>query len=396
MKSRVLKISCGAHAIHDGFTDLINVLLPLLQTQFALSYAAAGALKALYSAAMAAGQIPSSNLSHRIGAPIVLSCGTALAGLGYIVAGSTGIFAVVALGLLLAGLGASTQHPIASSLVSSAFEGKAVRTALGTYNAAGDLGKVLIPAVFAVLATYYGWQLSLVLTGLIGLVGAIVIRSMLAKVQAQPQEASAKKLPSGKDVPWAFKTLFGIHLLDNTVRTGFQVFLPFLLLKNGATLPQVGLALSLLFAGGAGGKFIFGWVGSKLGVVATVALTAVSTSLLILVITFAPLNVMETFALIPVLGVVLAGTSSVLYGTIPEFVTEARRTHAFAIFYTGGSVAGALSPPALGLIGDGISLPYAFVAMALCALAMAPVTASLRSVLGDNDEAPVAAETGRP
>ena len=40
----------------------------------------------------------------------------------------------------------------------------------------------------------------------------------------------------------------------------------------------------------------------------------------------------------------LNGTSSVLYGTIPEFVSPERRTHAFAIFYTGGSVAGATGP----------------------------------------------------
>jgi len=51
---RTLAVCCGAHALHDGFTDLLNVLYPLLQTQFGLSYAAIGGLKAAYSAAMAA------------------------------------------------------------------------------------------------------------------------------------------------------------------------------------------------------------------------------------------------------------------------------------------------------------------------------------------------------
>jgi len=41
----------GAHALHDGFTDLLNVLYPLLQAQFGLSYAAIGALKTVYSGA---------------------------------------------------------------------------------------------------------------------------------------------------------------------------------------------------------------------------------------------------------------------------------------------------------------------------------------------------------
>ena len=42
---RTLTVCGGAHALHDAFTDLLNVLYPLLQAQFGLSYAAIGALK---------------------------------------------------------------------------------------------------------------------------------------------------------------------------------------------------------------------------------------------------------------------------------------------------------------------------------------------------------------
>ena len=357
MRAKVLKICCGAHAVHDGFTDLINVLLPLLQAHFSLTYAASGALKMLYSAAMAIGQIPSSNLAARIGAPVVLSCGTALAGLGYIIAGLSGLLAVVAFGLVVAGLGASTQHPIASSLVSTAFEGKSARPALGTYNAAGDVGKVLLPALFAIFVTRMQWQTALMITGTVGLAGGVLIYISLSQTQRAASSASKEQIDGHcRDIPWAFRTLFGIHLLDNVVRTGYQVYLPFLLIERDASLPQVGMALSLLFAGGAGGKFIFGWIGARIGVVPAVAITAVCTSTLILLTTLADLALPQLLVLLPLLGVVLAGSSSVLNGTIPEFVPTSRRTRAFAIFYTGGSVAGALSPPALGLIGDHVSL----------------------------------------
>lgn len=36
---RTLIAGCGAHAVHDGLTDVIYVLLPIWQAQFALSYA---------------------------------------------------------------------------------------------------------------------------------------------------------------------------------------------------------------------------------------------------------------------------------------------------------------------------------------------------------------------
>src|SRR5260221_5777104 len=80
---RTLTVCGGAHALHDGFTDLLNALYPLLQAQFGLSYAAIGALKAVYSGAMASGQIPSGLLAKRFRAVGVLGVGTGLIAVGY-------------------------------------------------------------------------------------------------------------------------------------------------------------------------------------------------------------------------------------------------------------------------------------------------------------------------
>src|SRR6185295_16525183 len=95
---RTLVVCGGAHAVHDGFTDLLNVLYPLLQAQFGLSYAAIGALKAVYSGAMASGQIPSGWLAGRLSHVGVLAGGTALVGLGYGIAGLTGSLYGVVIG----------------------------------------------------------------------------------------------------------------------------------------------------------------------------------------------------------------------------------------------------------------------------------------------------------
>src|SRR5580765_3266815 len=127
---RTLTVCGGAHALHDGFTDLLNVLYPLLQAQFGLSYAAIGALKSVYSGAMASGQIPSGWLAGRLGGVHVLAAGTALIAVGYGMAGWSGSLYGVIAGLLLAGLGGSTQSPIGSTLVAGAFHGVRLRTAI--------------------------------------------------------------------------------------------------------------------------------------------------------------------------------------------------------------------------------------------------------------------------
>jgi MFS family permease len=365
----------GAHALHDGFTDLLNVLYPLLQAQFGLSYAAIGALKTVYSGAMASGQIPSGKLAVRFGGVKVLAIGTLLIAVGYGLAGLAGSLYGVVAGLLLAGLGGSTQHPIGSSLVSAAFSGLRSRTALGTYNFTGDVGKVMLPALFAVIAASLGWQQALIVIAALAVLGAGIILGSLKPVPLHDKGDEGKAM-AGQDRPWAYWLLFSIHIADDLVRTGFMIFLPFLLRDKGADLPTIGLGLSLLFAGGAAGKLVMGWIGDRLGVVPSVILTEVATTVLILVLL--PLSLPLALALLPAVGLMLNGTSSVLYGTIPEFVSPERRTHAFAIFYTGGSVAGATGPLLSGFLGDAVGLPIALAAVSCIALTTVPMVWALR------------------
>jgi MFS family permease len=379
---RTLATCCGVHALHDGYTDLLNVLYPLLQAQFGLSYAAVGTLKFLYSGAMASGQIPSAMLAERIGATRVLALGTALAAFGYVVAGLSGALAGIGIGLVLAGLGGSTQHPVSSSLIAAAYDGAGSRTALGTYNFSGDVGKIVLPAAFALLAAALSWREGLIATAILGLFAAFVIPMVLPA--ARPTAVSAAtthEAPSagGVDQPGAFRLLLLIHIADGVTRTGFLLFMPFLLRDKGADLPTIGLALSLLFAGGAFGKLACGWLGARLGVVRTVFLTEFLTAALIAALL--PLSLTPALAALPLVGVALNGTSSVLYGSVPEFVSAPRRVRAFGIFYTGGSIAGAAAPPLFGLLGDIAGLPATMLVIAGVALVTLPLTWALRPAL---------------
>ena len=172
---RTLGVACGAHALHDGYTDLVWVALPIWQAEFGLSYAAVGLLRTVYSGTLASLQIPAAALAERIGAATVLAAGTALAGLCYCLAGISSRFAVLVLALLLGGIGAATQHPIASALVTRTFSGARSLRMFGTYNFAGDVGKVLVPATATSLLLIMPWRPASALLGFAGLAAAVVI-----------------------------------------------------------------------------------------------------------------------------------------------------------------------------------------------------------------------------
>src|ERR1700753_1290460 len=80
---RAIAVAGGAHALHDGYTDLIYIMLPLWQAEFGRDYAARGARRSVLVGAMASLQIPAGFAAERFGAATVLALGTALAGLGY-------------------------------------------------------------------------------------------------------------------------------------------------------------------------------------------------------------------------------------------------------------------------------------------------------------------------
>ena len=82
----------------------------------------------------------------------------------------------------------------------------------------------------------------------------------------------------------------------------------------------------------------------------------------------------------------LNGTSSVLYGTVPELTPPDRTERAFALFYTGTIGSGAIAPVLYGLLGDALGPTMATAATAVTALAICPLALLLASHLAD--EAP--------
>jgi FSR family fosmidomycin resistance protein-like MFS transporter len=371
---RTLWTACAAHALHDGYTDLIYLLLPIWQAEFAIGYGALALLRGLAAASMAGLQVPAGRVAEHIGGRATLSIGTALAAFGYVIAGySTGLVGLC-VALVVIGCGLSTQHPIASAAVSRAYQGDA-RGPLGTYNFSGDIGKAAIPSGASLLLALMSWHHMLWALAVLGVLVAVAVAIFLP-ANLRPITPETRAAHHGSPgARGGFALLLTIGILDSSVRMGFLTFLPFLLKEQGASLSTIGQALALVFIGGAAGKFACGWLGARFGVLGTVLLTEAGTAAAILAILVLPLAPM--LMLLPVLGVLLNGTSSVLYGTVPELAPSGRTEKAFAVFYTGTIGAGAIAPILFGILGDAMGSHVAMMAAAITAAAILPVAIAL-------------------
>jgi predicted MFS family arabinose efflux permease len=385
-KRLAMGVALPVHALHDGYSDLVYVMLPIWQAEFALSYAAVGLLRSTLSGAMAALQIPAGLLAERVGGAGVLAAGTALAGLCFCAIGLSPGYAFLAAALFLAGVGSSTQHPIGSALVARAFAERRSLAAIGTYNFSGDIGKVLFPATATLMMLFLPWRPTIALLGAVGIAAAAAIFVFLPRLStaaaAGPQRSRARVFGNGE--AGGFPLLLLIGMIDNSTRTAFLTFLAFLLREKGAELPTIGSALTLMFVGGAAGKLVCTFIGMRIGVFATVILTEGLTALGIFAML--PLPLAGALPLAPLVGIALSGTSSVLYGSVAHLVAPAARTRAFAVFYTGTIGAGALAPFAYGFVSDALGVSATIAMIAAVALLTLPLAAALRGSLRQASE----------
>jgi MFS family permease len=390
-RARSVLATAGAmHFLHDGFSEILYVLLPVWASEFRLALWQVGFVRTAYTGGMAAFQIPAGLLAERFGERRLLMLGT-LTTAGAFIAVATGASGFVPLLVLLtlAGLGSGVQHPLSSSVVAKAYEDGPRRAALGTYNFAGDIGKVSSAALIGLVAALAGWRVAAGGYGAVGLVVAIALVLALAGLHAgsAPERAAATAARVEAPAGWGirdgrgFQALSAIGMIDNSTRSGLLTFLPFVLLAKGMNVAGVGGALALVFAGGAMGKFVCGVIAERVGIIRTVVLTEAATSVAIIAILASPLPV-AMLLLVP-LGVALNGTSSVLYATVADLVTAERRSRAYGLYYTLSIGASALGPTLYGLVGDVVGAATTLSLIAVVVLTTIPLCLLLRTAVAE-------------
>jgi predicted MFS family arabinose efflux permease len=223
------------------------------------------------------------------------------------------------------------------------------------------------------------WREAVTLLGSIGVIAAVAVFIFMPRLPPVAVKGREAKSARGGLSSYGFPLLLSVGVLDSATRMAFLTFLPFVLTAKGASLQTVGLALTLVFAGGAAGKLVCAFIGARIGAIATVWLTEIVTAAGIVALLPLPLD--YAMIVLPVVGVALNGTSSVLYGSVPDLVEPSRHARAFGIFYTGTIGAGAVSPALYGLLGDAAGVTTTLIVIALAVLLTLPLTLLLRPAL---------------
>jgi len=385
-RRRLTLAACsGVHAVQDGLSAALYVILPTLAEVFGLSYAQVGFIRGVKNTAMALFELPSGMLSERIGERTLLVFGLFCAGCAYLaLALSPGIVAI-ALSLFIAGFGAAFQHALSSSIISNTFQGDGSRTALGAYNSAGDVGKLAFAAFYSLaIGAGIAWQGVVTGFGLIAVLGSVALWFVLKHLQvgARPSPESKAQAAAGSS-GWGirdaggFSALVAIVFLDIAVQSGFLTFLAFLMLEKQVPVGLAAFAVVLTLAGGIFGKVGCGFLADRVGVRSSLIIVQSLTAAGIVAVLLSP--TLLAYVLLPVLGIVLQGSSSITYATVSDLVHADKRSRGFAAIYTVASAASIAGPIVFGVVGDRFGLAPAMLSMAGLILLTLPLSALLRA-----------------
>ena len=140
-------------------------------------------------------------------------------------------------------------------------------------------------------------------------------------------------------------------------------------------------ALPIIFVGGMLGKLAFGYIAERFGVFRSVITAATTTGSGIFLIIYLP--EWSAFTIMALVGVTLNGVSSVLYGTVADYIELNKQARAFGFFYTISSVGGIIAPAAIGFIYDQASAEIAMSVVGILPLLIIPLCFILRSTERD-------------
>jgi FSR family fosmidomycin resistance protein-like MFS transporter len=377
-RARSLLSFCSFHFVDDGFTDSIYLLLPFIAAELHLSFSQVGFLKGVFSASMSLFQFPLSLLGERIGELPVITAGTFGLTVGFLFLSISYSFPTILLSLILAKGTAGGQHGLSSSVLSRVFEASGRRAAMGTYNFSGDMGKVCLPFLLALMINFWGWRSAILTLSIGGMAAGAILWTLAERKQVNPSPTQVEERRVIKARGWgiqnrkSFSALLTIGIIDIAARTALLTFLPFLLLQKGIPVAQVGFALILLFAGGAVGKFACGFLAEWFGIIPMVVGTEILTTIGILSLHWSSPS--AVWFILPFVGIVLNGTSSVLNATVAEIISPPGRSRGYGLYYAITLGCGAISPMIYGLITDSLGLSFTIISTALMVLITLPLS----------------------
>jgi FSR family fosmidomycin resistance protein-like MFS transporter len=362
---RVLTI-ISAHFIHDTYSAFLAPLLPSLIEKLSMTYTQAGWLSAV-------AQLPSllnpiiGYLDDKVNLRIFIMLAPAISATTMSLLGVSPNYASLVMLLFITGLSIAAFHALAPTLIARS-SGQLVGRGMSLFMAAGELGRTVGPllASWGLLTFTLQGMFPIAVPGWIASL-AIFLRFRGIPIHVEKQTGFREVLPRARRL---FLPIIGIVFFRSLLTTGLGIYLPTLLVGEGASIWKADSTLAIYQLAGVIGAVLGGTISDRLGrkpVLFTVLLLAPIMTLVFLRA--------SGWMVIPVLilaGLFVLSSQPILLAIIQDQLPT-HRSIGNGLFMTICFICLSIAAVGIGVLGDHLGLRQAFLIIAIAGLLASPL-----------------------
>lgn len=381
---RTLALICTGHFMSHFWSITLPALFTVLSQVFNVNFVQLGLMMTVYSIANAVCQIPCGVIVDRYGPKWILVGGIFLNGFAFAGCALAPNYAILLILMLIAGSGQAVFHPADYAVLSALFPKERAGKTYAVHTFMGFSGGAAAPIIVAGMASLFNWQVSLAVTGLVGIGVGLLIAALMESPEleaAAPAAVTEHKRESGGS--WrtgvsymlspTLLLIFGFFVFSSMYMSGIRSFLPSTLtslfvMSNGTanamlTAFMTALAIGVLVGGvfadrtSNQGRFINGCMLIGVVLMVLIALFRMPDWVLFLVLIVA--------------GLAQGAVSPSRDKMVREAAPQGSAGKSFAFVSVGLSVGGIVAPLVLGWLldqGDAALVFWVLAAFSLVAM----------------------------
>ncbi len=359
---------------HSYVSNSFSVLLPLITSEFSLSYAEAGALATASILVFALMQFPTGYLAGRIGSKKIVVFGVAFHSVFNIFLAYSTSYVHFFLFNMLRSVGSGCHLTVATAFISNHFDERDRGKAIGIHESVISLAGLVAPVVTLPLALLFDWRITYVVYGIVGL--AITAASWIFLPGAEGFEKSATSVQETEIRFFSTKVLLllVVMTLQGFVFHAVNAFLPLYLSKDKEILlVYLGYYVAIPNLLGLIGRPLGGYLSDKIGriIMALVSFASVASGIILTVF------VREFYWLVlslALLGFGLNTVVPVLFAFLMDLFSPSKRALITGRINTIRHLIAGFSPSIMGAIADSAGFSISFLTLALVVVANMLVT----------------------
>ena len=397
---QVLSMVSSVHFMSHFYGMTLAPLLVFIHNDLGISYTFLGLLMSMQQITSGALQLPIGFAVDRFGAKLILFAGLVVATLGIGLIAFTSAYWMLAVLVVIYGIGNSVFHPADYAILNSSISETRMGRSFSIHTFCGHIGTAIAPTIMLTVTAIWNWRAAIMLSGVLGLIVMVVFllqwRAMRDDVASVPKKkknqdptvaAADAAMTNGQLILHILKApailyLFLFFCMSSLAGSGFRNFaIAGLLELHGTPVEAAGGALSGFLFASALGVLIGGYLADKTSRHDLIgAISLMGSAILVVIIGVVDLHYFLLVAAFTLAGLVQGIIRPARDMMIRNAAPKGAQGRVFGFVFSGQSFGGGIAPLTFGIFLDlGMPVWIFFTAALFMVLCMMVMLLSARS-----------------